>query len=150
MIRVIVLLAVCAVPQLAQQWDKVRGLKAGHELRVEVPGAKHRGALLEVGDDMLRLRSADGGEVSVARGQIERVYVRSKSNRLRNTLIGIGVGVAVGAVVYGTIGVLFRNEGREEPMLLAAPILIGTAAGGLMPTGGMKLVYDSRKEKPRP
>ena len=127
-------------------WTRVSNLRAGEKVRVETTSAKQTGTLVSVDADAVRLTSGDGAQVSVPRADIQRVYARSKSNRVRNTIIGAAVGVAVGAVVYGTLGSLFRNEGREDTaFMLAVPIGVGTAVGAAMPTGSLKKVYDAAK-----
>jgi hypothetical protein len=146
MTKIIIIMLVCAAPHFAQGWDKVQALKPGQEIRVETAQGKQMGLLVEAGSAALRFQPQGGAEISVVSADVQRVYVRKKSNRLRNTLIGAGVGVAVGAVVYGTLGTLFRNETGDEPMLLVAPILIGTGVGAALPSGGMKLVYDAKKK----
>lgn len=139
--HIMLLLLIAAAPQFAQTWNKVQALKPGEEVRVQTAQGKQIGVLIQTDDGALRFRPRDGAEISVPKEQVQRVWVRSKSKRLRNTLIGAGVGVAVGAVLYGTLGALFRNEGHESDGMFVVPILAGTAVGGLLPTGGMKLVY---------
>ena len=55
------------------------------------------------------------------------------------------VGVAAGAVLYGTVGEILRNETGDEPGVLVVPIVIGAGVGPVIPTGGWKKIYDSRR-----
>ena len=135
-------------PQLAAaDWSRVAGIRAGDNIRVETASGKQNGRLVAATDDELRLTPASGTEVAVRRSDVRRVFVQSRSNRVRNTIIGAAVGVGIGAVLYGTLGTLFRNEGDEQTgYMLAVPIAVGTAVGAAMPTGKMKKVYDSKDQ----
>lgn len=127
-------------------WTRVTELSANVIVRVETATGKQIGTLLSASDEALRFTTTEGTDVSVGRTEIRKVYVRTKSHRVRNAIIGTAVGVAVGAVIYGTLGALFRNEGRDDTaLMLAVPIGIGSAVGAALPTGSMKKVYDAAK-----
>ena len=140
--NVAILAAFCTGSQFAASWESVIAAPAGLKVRVETSQAKQTGTLVEATSDAVIIRTGSTGQVSIARADIRRVYAQTRSNRLRNTLIGLGVGVAVGAVLYGTIGQVFRSEGAESGGFLAAPVAIGAAVGVALPTGGMKRIYD--------
>ncbi len=70
-----------------------------------------KGTLTSVSDSAIAIRESNGGEVSIERARVRRVELRSGSRRVRNALIGAGVGLAVGATVDLTLGVRLRNEG---------------------------------------
>jgi hypothetical protein len=126
-------------------WTRVTALRAGETVRIETASGKQTGRFISASDEAVRFTSGGGLEVSVARSEAKRVYVQSQSRRVRNTIIGAAVGVAVGAVIYGTLGTLFRNEGDEQTgYMLALPIAAGTAVGAALPTGSMKKVYDAK------
>jgi hypothetical protein len=127
-------------------WESVLAVPAGQRVRVETAQMKQTGAFVAASADALIIRTGEAGQVEIARSGITRVYMQKRSNRLRNTLIGLGVGVAAGAVLYGTIGQIFRSEGAESGGFLAAPIAIGAAVGAALPTGGMKRIYDAGKD----
>ena len=57
--------------------------------------------------------SADNGEAMVERTRVKRVKLRSGSRRVRNTIIGAGIGFAVGLTIDQTLGTYFRNESSE-------------------------------------
>ena len=131
---------------LGADWTRVAELPANAVVRVETATGKQTGTLLSVSDEVLRFTTKEGTDVSVGRAEIRKVHVRTKSHRVRNAIIGTAVGVAVGAVIYGTLGALFRNEGRDDTaLMLAVPIGIGSAVGAALPTGSMKKVYDAAK-----
>lgn len=127
-------------------WTRVTELPANAIVRVETATGKQIGTLLSVSDEAMRFTTKEGTDLSVGRPEIRKVYVRTKSHRVRNAIIGTAAGVAVGAVIYGTLGVLFRNEGREDTAyMLAVPIGIGSAVGAALPTGSMKKIYDAAR-----
>jgi hypothetical protein len=125
-------------------WNGISTAGEGHKIRVETAEKKIKGTLLGVSDTAIKLTSQDG-EVSVPRSEVLRVYSQSKSHRTLNTIIGTGVGVAVGVALYSTLGALFRNEGGQDTTaLLVAPMAIGGALGAVLPTGTMVKIYDAK------
>ena len=155
MIRTIVLSFVCAGLCFAQSsaaasaWNIVSAVGQGHKIRVETPARNYSGTFVELSDAAISLQS-DTGQVSVPKGDVMRIYSQSRSNRIRNTLIGAGIGAAIGITTYATLGTLLRNEGGENTgVLLAAPIGVGTAIGAVLPTGGMKKIYDAKEDASR-
>ena len=125
-------------------WGRLSAIRAGETVRIETASGNQTGRFISASENNVRFTSDGGAEVSVARSDAKRVYVQSKSRRVRNTIIGAAVGVAVGAVIYGTLGTLFRNEGDEQTgYMLALPIAAGTAVGAALPTGSMKKIYDA-------
>jgi hypothetical protein len=129
----------------AAEWSRLNTLKPGSEVRVETARTVQTGRLVAVSDDAVRFTSDGAGEVALARAEVTRVYARGKSNRVRNAIIGTAVGVGIGAVMYGTLGTWFRNEGDgDTAYMLAVPIAVGAGVGAALPTGTMKKIYDSR------
>jgi hypothetical protein len=123
-------------------WKPVSAIAAGTKVRVETAAMKQTGTLVSVSEESIQI-TTDKGEVSIARADVERVYISTKGHRVRNTIIGTVIGVAAGVTLYSTLGVLFRNEGQEgSGAMLAIPIGIGTAVGAALPTGRMKKIYD--------
>jgi hypothetical protein len=127
-------------------WTAVAALTPGQTVRVQTATERHDGVLASVSDSAVTLTPKLGGTVSVDRTNVQRVYVRKGSHRVRNTIIGAAVGVGVGAVIYGTLGSWFRNEGHESTeYMLAVPIAVGTGIGAALPSGGMHKIYDARR-----
>lgn len=139
------LLAAQNAAPASASWEKAAALRAGRTVRVQTGAERYDGTLVSVSDSALALRLPSGSEVSVNRQEIQRIAVPKSSHRMRNTIIGSAVGVAVGVVIYGTLGAWFRNEGNESTeYMLAVPIAIGTGIGAALPSGGMKTIYDAR------
>ena len=127
-----------------ESWDIVRGLTSGQEIRVETTDRKVRGSLLTASESQLSI-STKSSQENIPRADVMRVFVRGKSHRLRNTLIGTGVGVAVGIAITGTLGALIANESGESiaAEAITLPAAIGAGIGAVLPTGGFKKIYDS-------
>ena len=132
-------------------WTALASIDPGHKIRVETSTKKHTGTFMGASDECITLNTEDR-QLSIPRGDVKRVYFRSHSHRLRNTLIGAGIGAAVGVITYNTLGARLRNEGGENtgPQLFMAPIGIGTGIGAAIPTGSMKKIYDANAETSRP
>ena len=141
-------LLVCLAPALAEKqsvaaWPQAGTVAAGATVRVDTAESRRTGTLESITDDSIRLRSK-GQPLTIARAEVRRLYTQSGSRRLRNLLIGTGVGVAAGAVLYGTLGELFRNETGDAPGLLFLPIAIGAGVGAAMPARGWKKIYENK------
>ena len=104
----------CAIPLPAQSWEELRGLRTGDRVLVlDSAGRQHKGAFASVTDDAISFTSGKS-LVSVEKTRVRRVKTPSGSRRLRNALIGIGIGVAIGVTTDQTLGTLFRNEAGES------------------------------------
>jgi len=126
-------------------WQGLEALESGHKIRVETAKGKQTGTLVRLSDDAITFHSGRVGEVTIPRSEVTRVFAQSDSHRVRNTVIGLAVGAAIGAVLYGTIGQLFRNEGAESAGFLGVPIGVGTAIGAALPAHSMVVVYRTAK-----
>jgi hypothetical protein len=133
-------------PLFGQNWDALRGLKAGDAVKVvDTDGQQHKGTFRAVSADAISLETQKS-EMSIERSRVRRVQIRSGSRRLRDALIGAGIGVATGVVVDQTLGAYFRNESGESggtrAVTYIAPIGLFTAIGGAPPA--YRTVYDAR------
>ncbi len=125
------------LPVGAQSWSALDGLATGDRIKVrDVSGQKYDGVLASVTPEAIRL-NAPGGEVSIERVRVKRVQVRSASRRVVNTLIGAGVGLALGVVADQTLGAYFRNETGEssgqQAITYLAPIGLCTGIAAAFP-----------------
>ena len=129
-------------------------LTPGTEVRVASANAKPiQGALENVTDSDLVLRQA-GGPKSFGRAQILSVSVKGKDHRLRNAMIGLGVGTAAGVAIGFGIGHAQANNcgnkggwfcGLDEGAGLAVGGIVGLVGGTLTGvfwrTGGWRKIY---------
>ena len=131
----------------AQNWNNVKALAIGTNVRVLAGSRTVGGQVQGVTDDSLAVDSGKGQEM-FAQQQVIRVSVKEKGHRGRNTLIGLGIGAGLGAAA----GLEERTEGsRPLPLgrskalnaaIGAVPLgLIGTLVGAVIPTGGWREVY---------
>ncbi len=125
-------------------WDNVKQLLPGEEIRVVLNDAKsYRGLLQTVTDEGIAVRLATGDQ-TFARENILRVSSKGQSQRGRNAAIGAGIGtVAMGAAAAVAIGsgwgMLFGLPGGG----------LGTIVGAVLPTGGWHDVYRVTKTSGR-
>ena len=139
-------LLACAIPLSGQSWETLRGLKPGDRVVVLDSGRKeHKGAFTSVSDQALSFESGKS-QVSIERANVRRVQVPSGSRRLRRALIGIGIGVAIGAVADQTLGAYVRNEYGEgsgaRALTYIAPIALVGGIAAAVPA--YKTVYRAR------
>jgi len=138
------MLSVTAAGQAsASNWDSVRMIAPGTQVRVAAGSAAPvRGTLESVSDSALIVTSA-AGTASYQRPEVRSVAVRKKGHRLRNMFIGMGVGTAAGA----GIGAAQASNCQDFLCDLALPFLtvigfVGRTVTGLVwPTGGWRQVY---------
>jgi hypothetical protein len=149
--RAVALLLLAAFAAAAQSplqnWNNVKTLAAGTEIRVERSGAGPvRGQLQSATDESLVVNSGKGQEM-FSRQQVARVSVRGKSHRGRNTLIGLGVGAGVGLAIGAAASTACSGFGciGTGPKLVAglggAGALLGTLVGWALPSGGWREIY---------
>jgi hypothetical protein len=136
--------AAAAAQSSAQDWDVVKALAPGTEVRVTTARSV-RGTLQSVADDSLVIQSGRGLE-TLARQEIVRVSVGKRGHRGRNALIGLavgaGAGAAVGAAIFNCSGGCFGVV-RSEAAGVGAGVFgaIGAIVGAVIPTGGWRDVY---------
>lgn len=149
------MVAPALVAQAPADWDRVKQLVAGREIRVSLAdGRKLRGEFRSATDDALMVETTKSQEM-LSRTMVTKVAVQGKSHRSRNALIGMGAGAAVGLIV-GTIADRSPCQGIigpfNAPLCLGPPnagkevltpvgALVGVIAGALIPTRGWREVY---------
>jgi hypothetical protein len=132
--------------QEVDSWRGLEALESGRTIRVETAKKKQSGSFVRLSEHAITLHSGRAGEVTVPRSEVKRVFAQSESHRTRNTVIGLAVGTAIGAVLYATLGQWFRSEGAESSGFLGIPIGVGTAIGAALPARCMVLVYRIKKD----
>ena len=146
--RILALIVVVMIPHwaLAQSaknsWDSLKQLVPGQEIRVVLNDAKsYQGRFELISDEAMTVRLA-AGEQSFARQDILRVSAKGKSHRLRNVLIGAGIGGGIsGAAVAANYS--FDPEAGAIAAVVGIPIatIAGAGVGAVIPTGGWHDVY---------
>ncbi len=116
-------------------WTSLNGLAAGQKIQViEKNSTKHSGTFLSVSETAIIFQEGTG-ERSVQKPDVRSVELENQ-RRLRNTLIGAGVGAAAGATfgaaAAGSGGFISRPLAAGAFGLVGA--VIGTPIGLLIPT----------------
>jgi hypothetical protein len=148
-VRLAAMAALAATGLLAQtnaaDWNVVKGLAAGTEVRVSVDGRTARGTVDRVSDASVMVTSVKGQE-SLDRQQVLSIQVKKPGHRKRNVLIGMAVGTGAG---LGT-GIAARSKpgqleivpnGAVVAAFTAAGGLVGTLVGLVISTGGWREIY---------
>jgi hypothetical protein len=138
------LTASIAAQTSSPNWESVRAIVRTTEVRIQTDNTTPiRGSLERTTDNALIMGI---GAPSVGRPQIVSVSVRKKGHRVRNTFIGISVGLATGL----GIGFASASRCRGEICGIAGPgvvggggalgMVVGGIAGVAWPTGGWREV----------
>jgi hypothetical protein len=147
------LLATTAVAQKkAGDWNTVKALSTGTDVRVKTGSRTVSGTIDRVTDDTLTMTSGKGSEM-FNQQDVARVSVGKKGHRGRNALIGLGIGTGVGFGIGAAVdhvgscrgGVGFGCIGLYNPgKVVFTPVgaLAGTLVGALIPTGAWREVYE--------
>jgi len=126
-------------------WNNVRTLAPGTEVRLEVSGqsATH-GRLDLVTDDSVMLTTAKSQQ-TFPRQQIVRISQRKDGHRVRNALIGAGIGAGAGFGIGLAAGRCTQfcivSPGLIRGALAGAGAVVGAVVGVVLPSGGWKEVY---------
>ncbi len=144
-----VLPALSPLRAVSSEWDNLTILKPGQLIRVELNGSKsYEGAFQALDDEGITLRQP-AGEQTVARKDTLRVYFRSKNHRVRNMIIGAGIGVVLaGLAVKVNSSTWFENTGMRN-IGWVWPVGLGVfgGIGAAIPTGGWHEVYRARRPR---
>jgi hypothetical protein len=138
----LLLAATVAAQTNASNWNTVKALAAGTDVRILNGSRTVSGKIDRITDDNLVMASGKGQEMFTQQ-EITRVSIRKKGHRLRNTLIGFGagtgVGLGIGAASDAGCQGWFCGLDTAAGGLIGA--LGGTIAGALWPTGGWREIY---------
>jgi hypothetical protein len=134
-------------------WDKLKSLSPGQEIRVVQNDAKSTSGNFRSVTDEAIVVSMASGEQTISRQSILRVSSKGKGHRKRNALIGAGIGAGAGAGIGAGMdatctGVCatgfpkFHNLGIYVFTPLGA--IAGTIVGAVLPSGGWHEIYRAR------
>jgi hypothetical protein len=132
-----------AAQRLEDSWDNLRQLVPGEGIRIVLNDAKSYRVTFESFDEGgIVVRTATGLQ-TYARDSVLRVSSKGQSHRLRNALIGAGIGAGITAA---GVGASIRNDPEAINGVVVMPIvaLVGAGVGAVMPTGGWHDVYRAR------
>jgi hypothetical protein len=143
--------AIGLIPNLAAQttqadWNALKALTAGTQVRITDSSRTVDGKLDQTTDDGIMVTSGKGQE-KFDRRDVSIVSVKKQSRRKRNTLIGLGVGAGGGFAFVGALANDVKNSilGGHGPAVIAssaaAGALVGVLVGAVVPSGGWRQVY---------
>ena len=123
------------------------GLSAGAEIEARTTGNQRiRGQFKAADNDVLVIDTASG-EQRLTRATVSRVSVKTRNHRLRNTLLGFGIG-GVSGLTGGAIAdarctgkCIEGNFPLGKVVFTPFGALIGAIIGVVVPTGGWREVY---------
>jgi hypothetical protein len=131
-----------ALARDTRSWSNLAELKPGEQVVVMgVDGARHRGAFRGYSGEAITIRE-DNRDVTTERTQVQAISASAPSHRLRNTLIGLGIGAGVGLALDRSLGAYLRNESNPpgaRALIWGLPIAIGGTIGAVIP--GQRTIY---------
>ena len=130
-------------------WNNLNDLKPGQQIRVVLNGAKtYEGPFKALDHDGIILGRAAGGQ-TFARRDVLRIYSKSKNHRVRNLVIGAGIGATLAAIaVKVNSSSIFENTGTRDIGWICPVGVVGfTIIGAAIPTGGWHEVYRVRSRR---
>ena len=135
-----------AQPNLTD-WNTVKALATGADVRITIGSHMVRGKILRTTDESLVLTFGKGQEMFTQQ-EVKRVLLRGDSHRGRNSLIGLGGGAAIGAVIGATTHkdctgfcILYTSRGTDTAAGAVVLGGIGAAIGALIPTRSWLEIY---------
>ncbi|MBL8294480.1 MAG: hypothetical protein JNN08_21720 [Bryobacterales bacterium] len=132
----------CLAAQSTQtDWSVVSGLHAGTPVEVVFGNLKRAaGPVVEAADDHLTLQTA-GGPTRIARSDVRRVNVTSRS-RGKRAILGLAIGAGAGAAI-AAIAVNAKDIDLRYDLSIGVPMVLGGAIGAGVgaATGGPRTVY---------
>lgn len=132
----------CLSAQSTQtDWSVVSGLHAGTPVEVVFSNLKRAvGPIVEAADDHLTLQTTSGPS-RIARSEVRRVSVTSRS-RSKRAIIGLAIGAGAGAAI-AAIAVKSNDIDIRYDISIGVPMALGGAIGAGVgaSTGGSRTVY---------
>jgi hypothetical protein len=144
MIVLLPVLAIAAGKAPISDWGSVQTIAPGTQVRVVAGGAKAvGGTLVSVTDTTLLILSVGAGQQPFEKAQIASLSAKKQGHRLRNTLIGLGVGLATGAAIGVAAGECKTCKPNQSTMgyAMGGFGFLGAVVGAVWRTGGWSKVY---------
>src|SRR5580704_7737208 len=126
-----ILACLLAMPSVVSaQWENLNTLQAGQKIQVVQNSKKDSGTFLSVSDNEISLQGKSGAQ-KIQRQDVRSVNLMVNKHRLRNTLIGAGVGAGAGAGI---------GAAAWEPHGFAGGRGTGAAVGAVIGAAGGAVV----------
>jgi len=120
----------------SKTWESLGQLKAGVPIEVVTRDHAEKGEFVSSSTESLTIHMRHG-EQRFSRPEVVRIVSRKESRRMRNALIGVGVGAAIGLITDQTLGAYLRNESNPasaRPLIWTLPIAVGAGIGAAFPS----------------
>ena len=146
-LAVISMAATALAQSNATDWNTVKGLATGADVRITAGSRTVHGKVLRVSDEAIVLAFGKGQEM-FPQQEVLRIRLKGDSHRGRNSLIGLGSGAAAGAIIGAAAhqdcsGFCIFYTSRGTGTAIGAIVLggIGAAVGALIPTRSWLEIY---------
>ena len=126
---------VLAAP-VPKTWESLGKLDSGTPIEVVTSDRAEKGEFVSSSTESLIIHTRRG-EQRFLRKEVVRVVSRRQSRRMRNVLIGVGMGAAIGLVTDQTLGAYLRNESNPasaRPLIWALPMAFCGGIGAAFPS----------------
>ena len=120
----------------SKTWESLGQLKAGVPIEVVTRDHAEKGEFVSSSTESLTIHTRHG-EQRFSRPEVVRIVSRKESRRMRNALIGVGVGAAIGLINDQTLGTYLRNESNPasaRPLIWILPIAVCGGIGAAFPS----------------
>ncbi len=138
------LLLMTATVAAQANWNAVKTLTPGTDVRILSGTRTLRGKIDGVTDDAIVVRSRKGAE-TFKQPDVMRVSLRTSGHRTRNALIGLGAGagagLGLGAVADASCKSFCFGGNLGKEVFTPVGAIVGLAVGALIPAGGWREIY---------
>ena len=114
----------------SKTWESLGQLKSGAPIEVVTTDRAEKGEFVSSSTESLTIQTRRG-ERKFLRPEVVRVVSRTQSRRIRNVLIGVGAGAAIGLATDQTLGTYLRNESNPDNARALIWILPIALCGGI-------------------
>jgi hypothetical protein len=121
---------------VSRTWESLGKLDSGAPIEVVTSDRAEKGEFVSSSTESLTIHTLRG-EQRFLRKEVVRVVSRNQSRRIRNVLIGVGVGAAIGLVTDQTLGAYLRNESNPSvarPLIWTLPVAFCGGIGAAFPS----------------
>ncbi|HUI56216.1 MAG TPA: hypothetical protein VLY04_14670 [Bryobacteraceae bacterium] len=121
---------------LPKTWESLGKVNPGTQIEVVTSDRVEKGEFVSSSTESLTIRTLHGDQ-RFLRQEVLRVVSRGQSRRVRNILIGVGAGAAIGLVTDQTLGAYLRNESNPasaRPLIWSLPIAFCGGIGAAFPS----------------